>query len=112
MSLEHQLLVVGVAFFILLVLHGICSSIERLVCTLRYRWERKRFNAAVARGETPDWCPVEVSERGVWRIDPNDLVRTAGFKRQANALRELTARARYERIEGFETLYEGPRRRS
>lgn len=73
------------------VIFGILRRIEWLVGMLVYRFRRKRFYSRVKRGESPpaSLLPVDYSNGG-YRIEPADLIHTAEFKKQLEAVERLS----------------------
>lgn len=72
---------------------GIIHFLNEPVCdwlaNRKYQKERNRFYNEITAGRTPERCPVLVTYRGASKIDPNDLVQTAGFKRRLSGFSKI-----------------------
>lgn len=90
---ELELNFVVVLFCLGLFLSGILWGIGFLLFEVverpRYHFARKRFWAAVRRGEHPEHPPRRNVYGGLWHTDTNDFIRCDRVQRQVRAAREL-----------------------
>jgi hypothetical protein len=83
---DKQIMVWGILIPLVRLTVFLCDKLSQHGLDRKYRKERRRFETEVAAGRTPEWAPIHYTLGGGISVNPNDIIRSAKYKRDVERL--------------------------